>query len=223
VNYTLSGSNVTTWTDTSGFGNDATQSTDADRPSVTSADLNGKDTIDFDGANSEWMTIASDSSHETSNFTTKCLMYNDSLVPNDGILLAKWGSASTKGFTNHVNSANNIQNFIGDTSCTFSTTAFAQEATVVVDQWQLGNWKYDKTNVMSAIDSNSYITSSATFDLCTSASVKNIGTILNAVTGSYTLDARIAFLIFCNYAISAAQETDLTNYINYRWGQSFSR
>lgn len=55
---TLDGSGgVSTWSDQSGNGNDATQATAANRPTVTANALNGKPVVHFNGASTQYFTL----------------------------------------------------------------------------------------------------------------------------------------------------------------------
>lgn len=53
---TITGSGVSQWADRSGNGNDATQSTDASRPTVASGVVNGRDALLFDGVDDYLMS-----------------------------------------------------------------------------------------------------------------------------------------------------------------------
>lgn len=56
---TLNGTKVATWADQSGRGNDLSQPTNANRPTLTNNALNGKPVVTFADASATWMTSTS--------------------------------------------------------------------------------------------------------------------------------------------------------------------
>lgn len=206
------GDALTTWLDSSGNGNSASQSTVANKPLYKTAIQNGLPVVRFDGSN-DFLDIASGLGLTTASGATIFAVYSCSAATDNGLIdtsntnpgtvntglgITRLHSFSDTFFARAGSSANDIT-VASDTVVTMRIIRY-RHVQATRELWWNGVSKGTNSNSVS------------------------IGTQQTAVIGrwfggnSYPLSGDIAEILVYNASLSDAQCTQIETYLTSKWG-----
>ncbi|TYA84283.1 T9SS type A sorting domain-containing protein [Seonamhaeicola marinus] len=213
---TLSGSDVTTWADLSGSSNNATPPSTAARPNLNTADINGYNSIHFDGINDEFRVTDNSSLDLTSwdiFIVTKADLnknYNALFVKGqdaqENYEFLTYGAAFfhtpirfTDGSRNHSNSASGLYS-----TTDFDLYEYSFSSSVGRDVYK------NNTNIIT--DNESRTPRTNNIDLY-------IG---NENVGGRHLNGRISEFLIFNTPLNTAEKIIVQNYLSAKYDVSLS-
>lgn len=146
LNSTLNdGDSVSTWTDLSGSGNNATQGTPANQPVLKKNIINGHSVIRFSSL-PQYLTISSALLDTAASDGTILIVSNYSSTPNNGVLLSTRDGTSgdTRGWSLRYNASG--------TSVTYLHTAISAYTKSIVHRVNLIEVRRDGLNIEVGLD-----------------------------------------------------------------------
>ena len=212
------GDAVTTWSDLSGSGNDATQATASLKPIYRTSIINGRAVVRFDGVNDVLSMGTALNFERTDTFTIFVVAKPTSTASNDGLIAKRGAAAAYTGWT-FLKTSNNtlgfqlINNFSGGNYLQSLTGG----PTNITGSFRILGMTYAGTSLISGV--LLYINGAAetfTADLDSlSASIltaapSNIGNINN---GGNALTGDVAEIIVFNSVLSAANRQRVESYL----------
>ncbi len=214
---TTNGSNVTTWSDQSGNGNDASQGSTADQPTLVSSSINGQPAVQF--AND----ILSGTDILVSDNAATCytVVKPSSLSSGFNIVWSKWADGSPNAFKFHFAVHNaKVSLFTSPDGSTTSSETIGGSSLVTGNAYVLGSdvsttagTQHVYFNGVSAVATTSGITSLATLN-----QVYSVGGKLGTNTSSNRFVGDIAEVVVYNTALNIAQRTLVANYLGAKYG-----
>jgi hypothetical protein len=201
---TEAGLGVDTWLDRSDEGNDATQTTDADRPAYTAsnANLNSRPSVDFVAASTEFMSLTGMT--DASNDYTMFAVVDQTTITGTQALL---GSSSTTRALGHESSS---------VSANDSTAWRAGMAGKTGGQ--ILCQRFDATGTTIEHYRDGALLGSTTYDATWAWAVPMLG---NRNGGAEWLDADVAEVIVYNRLLSDAELAQVHAYLIAKYQQPF--
>jgi len=197
---------VTTWPDSSGNGNDATQTTEADKPEYLTNQINGLDVVFIDGGNSEFLNIALNASGYTA--ASIFIVLKVTADPSTGAGAGLW-NLSDADFSAHFpytdgviydNAFSTVRKTVGNP--TPSLTSFHIYDVISAS----GSWKAR----LDAVEL--FATGTNTVDGATSLVLGR-----STIGGSFDFGGSIAEVLIYNAALSDTDRNDAETYLATRF------
>lgn len=194
------GGAVSAWNDKSGNGNNLSQGTGANRPTYNVRQLNGLETVDFDGT-ADFMTTAAYAGGDLTQPSTIFLVGKRDVNTADNYYYD--GITSTKRHAHLVSAGNLYQTFAG-AGLTGSAVATTAEYLTTI---------FDGASTVSYLNGVSDITG------VEGSQVMDGLTVGAAYAGGFGfLDGYVAEIIVYNKALTSDEISDVETYITDKWG-----
>lgn len=203
-NVTLSGSNVTTWQDISGTGNNA--SNGANQPTLVTGAINGLPAVNFSG--SQFLQMPAGMANFTSGMTAIIVASPSSV--SAGARLFDFGNGAT--------SDNVIMSLPSTTGLTFSTyngsTASSATASTGINlgQFQLLEALYSGTNTATLFQNGTQLVQSTTMQTLNNLTRNNCYLGQDSAGGN-RFNGQIAELLLWNRQLSVTERTSVEGYL----------
>jgi hypothetical protein len=210
---TLNGSDVLKWLDLSGNGKNATQGTAADQPEyLPTGGVNGLPGVSFDQGNSEFLNLTGLA--ETSNDYTMFLIFDEgSGNTNQGFLGVNVGGGTVACFASNADA--------GEFWVSSYDGAFTRRMAQVTTGEQYLEWQWDSGSSEHRVYRNGEQIGSGVYG--SPSTLANNGFIgRHPSVATYYLEGTVSEIIVYNKVLSAAELTQVRNYINSRYSLSFS-
>ncbi|MFA6596492.1 MAG: T9SS type A sorting domain-containing protein [Ignavibacteriaceae bacterium] len=201
---TSASSAVSTWGDVSGLGNDASQSTSANQPTLVSNSMNGNPVIRFDGTTSKMNLPASSTLGIQSNPYEMFIVARSSYTANPEFLIS---GGATEQFEYHLNGAR-----------------FIPISSTYLDEGLTGAYTDGNAHIFSArasatggavrVDGTDGGTSSANI-LSSNSGALQLGV---RSDGTYYFNGDIAEVILYNTNLSTSDRSSIEHYLANRYG-----
>lgn len=208
-NLTKDGSNlVSTWSDESGNGNNATASGTA-RPLYVASALNGKPVLRFDGSDDR-MSVPHQSSLSPSQITLVVVGKRTTPIGDWAMFLMKggWGAGYAMGGLADLTPKHFA--FWANTYTGVNAGDARVAASTVNDSYKFFLGRYNQVAAELWIDGSLAASKNQTIAISSGTGVLGIG---SYSTGSYHLNGDIAEILIYNRAITDAEKTDIQAYI----------
>ncbi len=211
------GANVTTWADSSGYGNDAAAAS-GNEPIVKTGMLNSKPVVRFAAGNSDFLTVADDASLNPDEISMIIVSMHTSGSDAWSPYIIKTSSYSWDdgyGFA-RSNATDDFISFIDS----YNTNVVS--ATYTTNSYDISISVYDKTNIELFKNETSAGTDNYTSSINNSSNSLYIGASPNGANPTAFLDGDIAEIITFSRAINSAERTIVANYLSEKYGISVS-
>lgn len=212
--------NLNSWTDASGYGNNA--STPGNSPSFQTNVRNGFPAVEFDENNTEYMRVADDASLRPNTLTAMVMgtftngsdAYSPFLIKTDNYQDWSQGYGIARN-----NSTDDIIGFVTEWDVNFITSDLAYNDPTII------TLDYDKTNVELYFDGTSQGTDNYSSNITNTTNYLYLGISPNGTSGNGTgvrnsLDGDIYEAIIYNQSLNSAQRNIVHNYLAAKYGQT---
>lgn len=207
---TLSGNQVSVWTDKNNHASQFTQSNSAVQPLLQSNAINGKSALRFDGSNDMMaanissgvsadttityvLQISSYNSKIPFSFNTTTYSYGPDIYFNAGQITWNTGDSNGNPFSNWVIPSTTSPHIV-----TVKNDSALNQASLYLDGVYVGSAVYKNTSIADFTAPRLYIG--------------------NWITGSYYIDGYFAELVIYNKVIDETERADLEYYLKAKWG-----
>ena len=213
----IDGDPVSTWSDESASGWDATASS-TDRPTYKTSILNGLPVVRFDGTDDHLALGAVDASRTVSGSTIYAVVRTD---VTDSIIRYWWFGSNGTGFARTLANLSLNTRIGGRTLDSDSFASVAATTNVSASTWVLHGGVFDNANgtmaqfVDASADGTASLASSGTTSN-TAASAVMIGA--NADATASFFDGDIAEIVFVHDALGTSDREKLEGYLAHKWG-----
>ncbi len=216
---------VSTWTDLSGNGNSATQSSTA-RPTYKTAVQNGRAVLRFDGSD-DFMSVANTSIIGGNTGMTVFIVVKQASLAINKAILCKWDYATDGTFavqTSDINSTETIMYVANGCTSAGSENQNSNGAGLGTNFYIL-EYVYDGTqgtNVdrvkiyVNGIETGYITTGTLNTSLTSCSATLKIGAFGGALTRNYNGD--MGEIVLYNSALGSTDRTNVRNYLKAHWG-----
>lgn len=223
---TTSGSDVTTWADQSGNGNDAEQATAANRPILTSslAEINNKNAIKFNDVNVEFLSYQDSLFNGNINNSRTIFVVSkiDVNAFNDyGTFISEGGGGRTSVSVgpHQYATTENILNWATDN---YAAGGVRTNVEFTENQWYITSWQWTDwadratTSIYVNNSSSAALTTWGSAPLTPSTGSRNIGNFLDSGADS-CINGMIAEIIVYSGSLSSANRESVREYLNTKY------
>lgn len=225
------GGTVATWPDSSGNGNDATQATEANKPTWQTNVVNGHPVVRLDGTD-DWLDVSDQAGFDGGTGLTIYAVSKQATLATGKALITKWDyqTQGAWGFQTHESTTGEIQMYVAETvtdvgdkiqrstNAGLTATSFTIVVTVY-DGTQATNADrvkfYRNGTVLSTAVQNTIPTS-----MPNASSTLKVGKFGGSLTRYYNGD--LAELIVYSRALAAADRQRIERYLARKYGITLS-
>lgn len=208
---TISTGTTFTWSDKSGYGNNAIQSTAASQPITGTRTLNGLNTLDFDGTNDKLSLPSALHNIAQGNNTVFIVAATDNATKTAQYILSGTNSSSSRYRISYLSSGGQFEVLNGTTSTPASHTVNANAHILTLMR--------SNTYLYGAVD-GTIVPSSTTSGNSNGLDQLALGTQGNNTSNAF--DGRMAEVLIFDRNLKSAEANQVMNYLSAKWGISVS-
>jgi hypothetical protein len=213
------GSAVSSWTDLSGNGTHAVQSTPTAKPTIDAGAINGRDALNFNG--SQFLTAGANANLNNKTYINFYMFGN---VNNPSLLSLPMNLdygvvAADAAFTGFISQSGTFSSYARKSPTTLIKTAFSTSSGYNLYEGvynKTGNQLNSQTNFSLTNTNNNVLRSALTHQEIWIGGTNSFG------TQHYFMDGQIAELFIFTFVLNSAQEKILENYISAKYGVATS-